>query len=270
LHFVSRNERQESLVIHGIDHLVILVHDLERAIADYAALGFTVAPGGEHTGGATHNALVPFQDGSYLELIAFRREDPGHRWARQRSLGEGLVDFALLPDAVEEDIAAARARGLEMRGPTPGGRTRPDSQEVAWQLGEPATPDMPFLCADVTPRELRVPPGEAREHANGATGIAELTVAVRDVRASAGRYRALLGVEPVALDEHTVSFGLGTARITLAAPASVTPADSAIRVRLATRGEGPLAFALRAGPGSAGALLDPELAHGVRIDLVAG
>ncbi|HWQ11171.1 MAG TPA: VOC family protein [Roseiflexaceae bacterium] len=257
-------------MIHAIDHLVILVNDLDSAVADYATLGFTVAPGGEHTGGATHNALVPFQDGSYLELIAFLREEPGHRWARHRAIGEGLVDFALLPDAIVEDIAAARARGLEIKGPTPGGRTRPDGQQVAWLLGEPATPDMPFLCADVTPRELRVPPGDARMHANLASGIAELTVAVRDVQASAARYRALLGSEPVVLDEHTVSFGLGTARITLAAPASDAPADSAIRARLETRGEGPLAFALRAGHGSAGALLDAQLAHGVKIDLVAG
>ena len=30
-------------------------------------------PGGEHAGGVTHNALVCFADGSYLEIVAFRR-----------------------------------------------------------------------------------------------------------------------------------------------------------------------------------------------------
>lgn len=257
-------------MILGIDHLVILVSDLEAAVADYAALGFTVTPGGQHADGATHNALVPFADGAYLELIAFLRDDTGHRWARHAALGEGLVDFALLPDAIAEDIAAAHGRGVFYKGPTPGGRLRPDGQRVAWQIGEPPAPDMPFLCADVTPRELRVPGGEAREHANGATGISEVTVAVQDVQASARRYEALLGAAPVVLDEHTVSFGLGPARITLAAPASGAPADSALHVRLATRGEGPLAFALRAGTSSAGALLDQRLSHGVDINLVAG
>ena len=30
----------------GIDHIVIAVNDLERAVADYAAAGFTVTPAG--------------------------------------------------------------------------------------------------------------------------------------------------------------------------------------------------------------------------------
>ncbi|PMP81392.1 MAG: VOC family protein, partial [Roseiflexus castenholzii] len=61
-------------MITCIDHIVILVRDLLAAIDDYTALGFTVTPGGVHADGATHNALVAFVDGGYLELIAFRRE----------------------------------------------------------------------------------------------------------------------------------------------------------------------------------------------------
>ena len=41
-----------------LDHVVILVTDLGRAIEDYASLGFTVRRGGVHAVGATHNALV--------------------------------------------------------------------------------------------------------------------------------------------------------------------------------------------------------------------
>src|ERR1041384_7550234 len=69
-------------MIRAIDHIVILVNDLAAAIADYTALGFTVTPGGEHTGGATHNALVGFDDGVYFELIAFKEpsRQQDHRW----------------------------------------------------------------------------------------------------------------------------------------------------------------------------------------------
>ena len=67
-------------MLKGIDHVVILVKNLDQAVADYTQLGFNVVPGGEHTDGATHNALVAFADGSYLELIAFKREAPEHRW----------------------------------------------------------------------------------------------------------------------------------------------------------------------------------------------
>jgi hypothetical protein len=54
-----------------LDHLVVLVRDLEGAIGDYGVLGFAVTPGGEHADGLTRNALIPFEDGSYLELVAF-------------------------------------------------------------------------------------------------------------------------------------------------------------------------------------------------------
>ena len=54
-----------------LDHLVILVRDLGRAVREYEKLGFTVIPGGEHADGLTHNALICFEDGSYLELVAF-------------------------------------------------------------------------------------------------------------------------------------------------------------------------------------------------------
>jgi hypothetical protein len=42
-----------------------------------------------------------------------------------------------------------------------------------------------------------VPEGEVRRHANGAIGIAEVTVAVIDVEASMERYRKLLGDDAV-------------------------------------------------------------------------
>src|SRR5436190_10388386 len=111
---------EEQPMIRALDHIVILVHDLAVASADYAALGFTVTPGGEHTGGATHNALVVFADDTYLELIAFLQPAPQHNWWHHVAAGEGLIDFALLPGAIEADIATARERGLPIDGPTAG------------------------------------------------------------------------------------------------------------------------------------------------------
>jgi catechol 2,3-dioxygenase-like lactoylglutathione lyase family enzyme len=196
-------------MIKGIDHVVVLVKNLDQAVADYKQLGFNVAPGGEHTDGATHNALIAFADGSYIELIAFKREAPEHRWWRHtRNIvrnGEGLIDFALLPTDIANDIAAARQRGLDYQGPFPGGRQRPDGQQIKWQTGQPTTPDLPFLCGDVTPRTLRVPSGPAWVHPNGVTGIAAVTMLVTDLEESAGRYKALLGIAPHGLTEEEIA-----------------------------------------------------------------
>ena len=238
-------------MIYAIDHVVILVHDLAAATSDYAALGFTVTPGGVHADGATHNALVAFADGSYLELIAFRRAAPDHIWWRHTTNGEGLIDFALLPDAIDEDVAAARLRGLDMTGPFSGGRERPDGVRIAWKTARPATPDLPFLCGDVTPRDLRVPTGAARLHPNGVTGIARVLVATRDLAVSAARYRALLGIEGTTVTEG-VSFELGASAIVLTA------------LNEHHRREGPCALELR---GGASVDLDPAITHGVPIRL---
>jgi hypothetical protein len=53
-----------------LDHVIIAVRELDQAVADYIALGFSAIYGGRHASGATHNALVCFQDGAYLELLA--------------------------------------------------------------------------------------------------------------------------------------------------------------------------------------------------------
>jgi hypothetical protein len=260
-------------MIRAIDHIVILVDDLARASADYTVLGFSVMPGGEHAGGASHNALVIFADDTYLELIAFKRSAPEHHWWHHVALGEGIIDFALLPTAIEADIAAARERGLAIEGPYEGGRLRPDGARVAWQTSRAATADLPFLCGDVTPRSLRVPDGAIRQHANGVVGIAGLTVAVADLGVSATRYRALLGISEgetvptgAASGARAASFGLGNAEITLAMPGQA--ANSLLREHLARRGEGPFEFRLRGSAQSATVPLDLAHSHGARLDLV--
>src|SRR5438045_2309113 len=194
-------DRQRSTEL-GLDHVVILVNDLEAASADYAGLGFTVIPGGEHADGTTHNALIAFADGAYLELIAFRRPAPdGHIFRPAEEGWEGIVAFALLPSNIRDVIEAARDRGLEIEGPREGGRVRPDGQRVSWEIGRPDAHDLPFLCADVTPRDLRVPGGAARQHPNGVVGITGVCVAVSHLAASVERYRALLGAEPLPSSE---------------------------------------------------------------------
>ncbi len=182
-----------------LDHVVIAVADLERAVGLCTQAGFTVAPGGRHPGRNTRNALIVFEDGAYLELITYAVPSPDERWWRELDAqGDGLVDFALLPQDLPAAIAQAQARGLtDIRGPLPGSRDRPDGVHIAWQTARQAQHDLPFLCADLTPRALRVPEGAVRRHRNGARGIAELTVAVNDVQVSLARYRALLGDEAI-------------------------------------------------------------------------
>src|SRR5438105_11493916 len=100
-------------MLTGIDHVVIVVPDLEAAIKSYEDLGFTVARGGRHPIGS-HNALIGLADGAYLELIAFFEPTATHRWRAMLDNGGGLVDFCMQTDDLGADAAAFRAAGVTM------------------------------------------------------------------------------------------------------------------------------------------------------------
>ena len=253
----------------SIDHIVIAVTDLDQAVADYETLGFTVLEGGEHPRGS-RNALVAFGDGAYLEIIAFSRPVPDFRWWRVLDqAGSGLVDYALLPDSLDEGLARARAGGIEIEGPIDGARLQPDGVRLAWRSARPPEPDIPFLVEDVTPRALRVPEGAARRHANGVTGVAGVTVAVRDLAVSTARYRTLLGVAPASsggvpgLGFGLVQFQLE--RQTLSLAEGRAEACEGLTRHLGRRGQGAYAISFY---GPSDKVLDRGLAHGARLEIV--
>lgn len=271
-------------MIFRLDHVVIAVADLAKAVEGYRALGFTVVIGGRHPGRTSHNALVAFEDGSYLELIAWTAPGPAERWYDVHARhGDGLMDFALLPPDTTEAIAEARARGLDLDGPLDGGRVRPDGTQIRWQTARQSTFDLPFLCGDVTPRALRVPEGAARSHPNGVVGVKSVSVAVHDLDASLARYAALLGhgaeadggdpgIVLPASGVRVAFVALQGTRIVLLSPSAgeAGPASrlaDILKERLASRGEGPCAMALRAGPGMPARSLDPELTRDPMIDI---
>jgi catechol 2,3-dioxygenase-like lactoylglutathione lyase family enzyme len=256
-----------------IDHLVIMVGNLATAIKDYAALGFTVLEGGLHKASPTHNALIVFADGVYLEIIALRpgaeNEPRSSRLEKWVPAGPGLVDMALLPGDIEADIAAARQRGLNIEDAVPGGRQTPDGRQIAWQTANLKDDGLPFFCADITPRSWRAPEGDIRRHANGATGVADVTLAVADLAAGARQWQALLGIEPQlssnspVLEGKTAVFFLDEmTTITLAQPENET---GPLQAYLAVGGARPYSFTLRA---SASGELDLVKAHGARIKLI--
>lgn len=263
----------------SLDHIVIGVHDLEATIVDYTTLGFNVQRGGDHPGRSTHNALVVFADGSYFELIAWKQPAPQERWWQllQRH-GEGIIDFALLPRSVADTVAQAGQRGLVLDGPLEGGRLRPDGERLHWQTARPPSPDLPFLCGDVTPRALRVPEGDVRVHPNGALGVASLAIAVQDLDAALARYRALFGDggqvsigQPVPLPGGAVRLAViafGGSALVLSSPRESTAGPSSpLAQRLAARGDGPYALVLRtADAAQPGGALDAARAHGALIE----
>jgi Glyoxalase-like domain len=59
-------------VVRGLDHVPVAVGNLEKARADYEALGFVIKPGRAHANGI-RNDHVKFADGTEVELITAAR-----------------------------------------------------------------------------------------------------------------------------------------------------------------------------------------------------
>jgi hypothetical protein len=263
----------------SLDHIVIVTNDLDTAIANARAAGFTVVPGGTHGSGITHNALIGFGDCAYLELIAPTEQGRSaeHRWFGRLRNGGGLVDFCLLCKDLAVEIAVIRARGLDYSKPFAMARVTPDGTRIAWSLSVPpgATGEKgwPFMIEDTSPRAFRVPhAADQIGHTNGTIGVAGITVLVRDVEESAKEYETILGARAQTLrspldDQRLGSIlPLGTMWIQLTEPGSLEEAE-----HLERHGQGPYRITLRSHDGpispGTGSLLDPALFTGAKIAL---
>jgi hypothetical protein len=120
-----------------IDHFVLAAPDLESACAQFeAATGVRPAFGGAHPGRGTHNALVAFDEASYLEIIA---PDPAQPVTGMALPMTRLAQPTLLHWAVRCSGLEAVAKRLAELGWTPTelrrmSRTPPGGARLAWEL----------------------------------------------------------------------------------------------------------------------------------------
>lgn len=175
-----------------LDHIILLLSPSDFAnLPSWLTSNFTIIPGGTHSKGTSHNKLIIFRDGTYLELFSWTDPQPEgvepHAdfpgWATKP---EGcIIDWAVTGPGGEEVAIANHARitreldllqqdeGGQGRNPgakivydvpQAGGRTRKDGTKLQWVTTRPKRTDsraiemeVPFFCHDVTERRLRVP-----------------------------------------------------------------------------------------------------------------
>jgi len=181
----------------SFDHAVIVVPDLETAILNFQTLGFQVQRGG--VSGPTHNALIYFRDGTYIELITPIRRSArivfrglhaagllGLIARRQRGImarflmwfgtPAGLRDWCVRCVSLDRTIERLRELGIETSDAKNFSRKRPDGQVAKWRLAGPLNTHLPFLIEDVSPTQIRVPFEGHCDHPNGVTGISALVL----------------------------------------------------------------------------------------------
>jgi len=122
---------RQALIV-GIDHIPVVVADLEKAQADYRALGFRIKAGLPHADGI-RNAHVKFPDGSEIELIT-------------------------APAAVDALTAEYRAKVASGEGPVFFGLYAPDQTALLAQVkGLPAVADTDHGALDFAPESALHP-----------------------------------------------------------------------------------------------------------------
>jgi hypothetical protein len=246
---VAANEGSMQL---KVDHAGICSYELGPLQQAFAEIGMKTEYGGAHATGGTHNALLGFDDGSYIELIALQHpEDAAGEDAKQWT--------ALKPDAaracfwavdvpnISASVSAVRAAGLEIADPKPGSRKKPDGTLLSWQtaaVNEGEGGILPFFIEDKTPRSSRIQPSSSVKGSD-LSGIALVVLGVKDLDRGIATYRRAYSLPAPELATDRV-FGAKMALFQGTPVLLVSPlgTDSWMVAHLEQFGEGPLALLL--------------------------
>ena len=233
-----------------VDHASVCGSRLDAMRETFAAAGLSTDYGGPHANGGTQMALLGFDDGSYLELIAPQK--PGmavdSSWARLISGDAGPCAWAIPSADLRTEIARLKSKGVEAEEPSPGKRRRPDGRVIQWETARIGTEApgavLPFMIEDKTPRELRASPS-ASVQGSPLTGIAVVVIGVNDLEAASALFRRAYGWSPPAIEQHG-EFGAKLAYFPGSPVMLATPLDqkSWLAEQLQTFGEHPVAYLL--------------------------
>jgi catechol 2,3-dioxygenase-like lactoylglutathione lyase family enzyme len=183
-------------VIGGIDHVVIIVRDLDEARRRMERLGFAPTPRGGHPVLGTGNHTVMFGAPTYFETMGIERPGPHTtRYAEFLARREGIGALALKTDdarRVHADFALS-------------------------QFDPAATPGASvFACQHHTPGVVWRP--DMLAHPNGAADLAFATIVADDPRAAATLY-ARIWPGPARHEDGLAVLDTGTCPLRLVSPA---------------------------------------------------
>jgi hypothetical protein len=195
----------------AFDHIVHLVNDPVQAASRFREHGLHALEGGRHANWGTYNSLCYF-DLSYIEFLGiFDRalaeveqenllvRDSAKRLPNQ----EGFSRIAIRTNDIEQTASVLKERGLQVIGPFPGSRIRPDGKRLEWSMlfveSEDSALPLPFFIqwgeadaqrrTDLEEREVIAP------HAIGQLSLGAVKFAVRDLEPRVQQWSNWFGLE---------------------------------------------------------------------------
>src|SRR5688500_6296795 len=184
--------------IRGIDHVVVLVRDLNAAQDAYQRMGFALTSRGFHTLGSQNHCIMFGRD--YIELLAVPKPHPAMQFFSEfLAQGEGLGAIALASSDAKAAHAELAAAGVVADPPLDFSRPVEhlgDARFRIVQLPPASTPGCRmFICQHFTPELVWRP--EYGAHPLGVTAIAGIAV----VGAASAGYESVLGERAQPIEE---------------------------------------------------------------------
>jgi catechol 2,3-dioxygenase-like lactoylglutathione lyase family enzyme len=201
-------------MLAALDHVVILVSDLEARTRDYSRLlGRAPSWRGSHPGAGTANALFRLEN-TYVELLAPAGEGGlgANLASRLASEGEGLLALAFATDDAHAEARRLRGLGIEASEPAEGeGRDAVSGAVRRWRntfLPPAATRGALVFAIEHLAGSAPLPLAEAAAPAEAAVhALDHLVVASGDLDAARRLYGDALGLR-LALDRRFEARGL--------------------------------------------------------------
>jgi len=185
--------------VKGVDHVFLLVNDLDKSAEQYRRLGFTLSPRGLHSKEkGTGNYTIMFPD-DYFELLGIVAETEGNLHQREKlsAQGEGLHAIACRIENAQQAKSELAALGIQtgevgkfsrpVELPN-GGEGVAAFETVSFAESE-VPQGMVFMCQHKTRDTVWVP--GLLEHANGANGLAAIIAISADPAKSAQGFARL-------------------------------------------------------------------------------
>lgn len=185
--------------VKGVDHVFLLVDDLEESAAQYRRFGFTLSPRGLHSKEkGTGNYTIMFPE-DYFELLGIVAETEGNLHQRKKlaAQGQGLHAIACRIDNAQQAKAELAELGIETG--SVGAFSRPVQlpnggegvaafETVAYAESE-VPQGMVFMCQHKTRDTVWLP--ELLEHANGANALSAIFALSSDPETTARGFARL-------------------------------------------------------------------------------
>lgn len=280
--------------VKGVDHVFLLVNDLDKGAEQYRRLGFTLSPRGLHSkekGSANYTIMFP---DDYFELLGMVAETEGNVHLREELnvQGEGLHAIACRIESAEQAKSELAALGINTGEVGKFSRpvSLPNGSEgvAAFETVSFADSEVPqgmvFMCQHKTRDTVWVP--DLLQHANGAKGLAAIVAISDDPATTAKGFARLFAEGKVSEDngEWAVVTGPNSADILVFTPEqakkayagidfSTVPALAFAALRIKTSSLEIARAALdkanvRYTETSRGLLVDPENANGTALEFV--